>query len=242
MKQENPTSNPISASQIPPEYTYIIDTLIYHGYKAYLVGGCVRDLLLNLQPKDYDITTNATPEQVTSIFSPLFKILPTGISHGTVTLLQNNSTNFTCEVTTFRNDGKYLDNRRPSSVEFTDDLHTDLSRRDFTINAMAYNHHEGLIDPFHGIYDLQNNNIRCVGNSTERFQEDALRMMRAIRFAARFDFKICLSTAEAIYQNAHLIKNISMERIQSELNQILLTNPEYIHTLSGLNLLQYTLP
>lgn len=223
---------------LPQDVQYILNTLHQHNHQAYIVGGCVRDNLLNKEPKDYDITTSALPEQTLEIFNN-HNTIPTGLQHGTITLMLNN---IPYEITTFRNDGEYTDNRRPNSVTFTSNLHEDLSRRDFTINSMAYNEQEGLIDPFNGQRDLQLCIIQCVGNPNERFQEDSLRMMRAIRFASRFKFHIHLDTFKAIKANSHLIQNISNERIQSELNQILLGSFYYIDLLSIVNLLQYILP
>ncbi|MGV2686106.1 polynucleotide adenylyltransferase, partial [Clostridium perfringens] len=162
----------------------IIDTFYRNNFKAVMVGGCVRDSLLGISPKDYDITTSAKPDTTLSLFE---KTIPTGLKHGTVTVIISNNQ---YEVTTFRTEGTYLDNRRPSSVEFVSDIKEDLSRRDFTINALAYNKSIGLIDYFGGIDDINNKIIRCVGNPDERFKEDSLRMLRAIRFSCQLDFNI----------------------------------------------------
>lgn len=200
---------------IPNEVKFIIDTFYNNGFEAFMVGGCVRDSLLNNSPKDYDITTSAKPEDTLSIFE---KTIPTGINHGTVTVLINNNS---YEVTTYRTDGNYLDNRRPSCVNFVTDIKEDLSRRDFTINALAYNKSVGLIDYFNGINDISKKLIRCVGDSDKRFKEDALRMLRAIRFSCQLNFKIHQSTLNAIIKNTKLINNISKERIRDELCKIL---------------------
>lgn len=200
---------------IPNEVKFIIDTFYNNGFEAFMVGGCVRDSLLNNSPKDYDITTSAKPEDTLSIFE---KTIPTGINHGTVTVLINNNS---YEVTTYRTDGNYLDNRRPSCVNFVTDIKEDLSRRDFTINALAYNKSVGLIDYFNGINDISKKLICCVGDSDKRFKEDALRMLRAIRFSCQLNFKIHQSTLNAIIKNTKLINNISKERIRDELCKIL---------------------
>lgn len=213
--------------KIPWQVEYTISELQSNGYKAYIVGGSVRDSILHREIHDYDITTNAFPEDVTDIFT--FngnKVIPTGFMHGTVTVLVKD---MPIEITTFRIDGKYSDNRTPDIVTFISSLKEDLSRRDLTINAMAYNSKEGLIDYFGGLDDIKNRIIRCVGNANTRFNEDALRMMRCIRFAAQLDFHIEDDTAKAIQLNDKLLNNISRERIHDELNKILVSNhPEYI--------------
>lgn len=189
------------------------------GYDAYIVGGCVRDSLLGKIPHDWDICTNATPEEVIKVMHKYnLKTIETGIKHGTVTVVRNDQS---FEVTTFRVEGEYSDNRRPDSVDFVADVIEDLSRRDFTINAMAYNEAEGLIDPWHGQDDLKLGIIRCVRNPDDRFREDALRIMRALRFASTYGFKIEEKTAAAIHKNKDLLVNISAERIQSELCKLL---------------------
>lgn len=208
---------------LPKEVKYILDTLSVN-YKGYVVGGCVRDSLLNKEPKDWDIATNATPTQVEELFlegKVPCKVIPTGLQHGTITLRLNKQS---FEITTFRTEGVYEDNRRPSSVEFVNDLCEDLKRRDFTINAFAYNEQEGLIDYFNGQQDLKDKIIRCVGDPNERFQEDGLRILRSIRFAAILGFDIEDKTNQAILDNSYLLNNISRERIQMELNKILLSN------------------
>lgn len=202
---------------IPKNVKYIIDTFYQNNYEAYMVGGCVRDCILGLSPKDYDITTSATPEITQSLFK---KTIPTGLDHGTVTVVIEHEG---FEVTTYRTEGKYIDNRRPESVSFVSDIKEDLSRRDFTINAFAYNEQSGLVDYFDGLNDLNNKIIRAVGEPNARFQEDALRMLRAIRFSSQLDFSIEDKTLSAIKENCDLIKNISVERIRDELCKILMT-------------------
>lgn len=223
---------------IPNEVKFIIDTFYNNGFEAFMVGGCVRDSILNSSPKDYDITTSAKPEDTLSIFE---KTIPTGINHGTVTVLINNNS---YEVTTYRTDGNYLDNRRPSCVNFVTDIKEDLSRRDFTINALAYNKSFGLIDYFNGINDISKKLIRCVGDADKRFKEDALRMLRAIRFSCQLNFKIEEATLNAIIKNSKLINNISRERIRDELCKILTSNnaSEGINTLQKSGLLAEILP
>ena len=189
------------------------------GYSAYLVGGCVRDSLLGKTPLDWDICTSARPEETLALFADC-KVILTGLKHGTVTLLLDG---LPLEVTTYRIDGEYLDNRRPKEVFFTDDLRADLSRRDFTINAMAYNPATGLVDYFGGMEDLQARRICAVGDALARYQEDGLRLMRAIRFACVLDFSYEEKTRQAIIASNHLLHNIAMERIQVELNKILLS-------------------
>ena len=193
---------------IPKNVKFIIDTYYNNNYEAFMVGGCVRDSLLGLKPKDFDITTSALPEITENLFT---KTIPTGIKHGTVTVVIDKE-NF--EVTTYRTEENYIDNRRPEKVEFVKDLKEDLSRRDFTINAFAYNDKEGLIDYFNGMDDLKNKVIRAVGDPNKRFNEDALRMLRAIRFSAQLGFSIESKTYDAIKDNVQLIKNKSNERIR----------------------------
>mgnify|MGYP002747897424 FL=1 len=169
---------------IPGSVKLIIDVLENNGYEAFAVGGCVRDTILDREPQDWDITTSALPEQVKELFN---RTLDTGIQHGTVTVMIKH---VGYEVTTYRIDGEYNDSRHPESVEFTSNLIEDLKRRDFTINAMAYNEREGLVDAFDGINDINNKIIRCVGEPEERFGEDALRILRAVRFSAQLGFDI----------------------------------------------------
>jgi tRNA nucleotidyltransferase (CCA-adding enzyme) len=208
--------------ELPKWVKYIIDTLNEFEYEAYVVGGCVRDSLLKREPKDWDITTNAKPEVVIEIFESLgFKVIPTGIKHGTVTIMINN---IGFEVTTYRIDGEYSDSRRPDKVEFTSDLKEDLSRRDFTINAMAYNDKVGLVDYFGGVEDLSNKIIRCVGNPQDRYQEDGLRMLRGLRFSAQLGFRLHSQSYYIISDLKHLVGNISLERIRDEFGKILITS------------------
>lgn len=203
---------------MPQEVKYILDVLINNGFEAYIVGGCVRDSILGKIPKDWDITTNASPYDVKRLFK---RTIDTGIQHGTVTVMIDK---IGYEVTTYRIDGKYNDHRRPEEVTFTKSLTEDLKRRDFTINAMAYNDVDGLIDKFNGIGDLQDGIIRCVGEATERFDEDALRILRAVRFAAQLDFRIDPMTMEAIKEKCSFLEAISAERIQVELTKLLTSN------------------
>ena len=201
--------------KLPEDVNFILTSLTDAGYSAFIVGGCVRDSIMGITPKDWDITTSALTSQVKAVFLHTFD---TGIQHGTVTVLLNKQ-NY--EVTTFRIDGEYLDGRRPEDVTFTTDLEADLSRRDFTINAIAYNPDTGLTDPFGGIQDIDKKIIRCVGTATERFTEDALRMMRAIRFSAQLGFDIDQETYEAIPKLAARLKMVSIERIREELTKTL---------------------
>lgn len=207
---------------IPACAKRLIHILEEAGYEAYVVGGCVRDSLLDKTPNDWDICTSARPEEVCDLMTRnRIRIIETGLQHGTVTAHYGVS-NY--EITTFRVDGEYSDNRRPDSVEFVGDVVEDLARRDFTINAMAYNEINScgnLIDPWGGYGDLDNKLIRCVGHPDDRFREDALRIMRALRFASTYGFKIEEGTAYSIHKNKSLLRNISAERIQSELTKML---------------------
>ena len=204
-----------------PEYVKnVINTLNKNGYEAFVVGGAVRDVLLGHIPDDWDITTNALAEQTKLCFDRHFD---TGIKHGTVTVLTDKKP---VEVTTYRIDGEYTDNRRPETVNFTTNIEEDLKRRDFTVNAMAYNEDLGLVDLYGGEDDLKNKIIRCVGDADARFNEDALRIMRAIRFAIRLGFEIEGETFNAIKRNGYLLKNISAERIQVELLKMLDTDDD----------------
>lgn len=223
---------------LPHKVDFIINTLYENGFEAFAVGGCVRDSILNKMPGDWDMTTSALPENIISIFD---KTIPTGMKHGTITIIIDKEF---FEVTTYRIDGDYKDNRRPDQVEFVTSIEEDLSRRDFTINAMAYNHKEGLIDFFNGKEDLQNRIIRCVGDADTRFKEDALRMLRAIRFSAQLEFSIEEETFKAISNNSHLIKAISQERIREELTKILLSEkPSYAFiNLEKSGILKHILP
>lgn len=211
--------------QLPEKVNQIIHTLQQHGYEAYAVGGCVRDSILGRIPDDWDITTSATPLETKALFSRTFD---TGIEHGTITVLIDKDA---FEVTTYRVDGKYEDSRHPSEVTFTRSLREDLLRRDFTINAMAYNDSEGLVDIFGGMEDLEKKTIRCVGNARARFGEDALRILRAVRFAAQLGFEIEEETRKGITELAPTLANISAERIQVELIKMLISpNPELLRT------------
>ena len=200
---------------LPKNVENIIERLKEHGFEGFAVGGCVRDSLLKKTPTDWDITTDALPEDMKKIFKKTFD---TGIAHGTVTVLMDG---VGYELTTYRIDGNYSDGRHPDSVSFSKNLSEDLCRRDFTINAMAYSHNKGIVDLFGGRKDLQNGIIRAVGDAKKRFDEDALRMLRAVRFAAQLGFKIDDDTFEAIKEKAKLLSNVSKERIFVELNKSL---------------------
>lgn len=223
--------------QIPEKVQYILDRLKDNDFEAYAVGGCVRDMILGKNPEDWDITTSAKPHELKSLFR---RTVDTGIDHGTVTVLLDKE-HF--EVTTYRLDGVYEDYRHPKEVSFTSDLEEDLKRRDFTINAMAYNPEDGIIDLFGGMNDLNNRLIRCVGNASERFNEDALRILRAVRFSAQLDFKIEEATEKAIKDKAELLKNISAERIRIELTKLLVSdNPDRLRKLYELGISRMILP
>lgn len=201
---------------IPTDANRIIHTLQSSGHKAYVVGGCVRDSIINRLIHDWDICTSATPDEMLEIFKDE-RVIETGLQHGTVTIVMNGEP---YEVTTFRIDGVYSDNRRPDNVTFTSDLIEDLRRRDFTINAMAYNDEEGLIDPFNGLEDIEWKKIRCVSSAKDRFNEDALRILRAIRFASQLGFVMMPETDWEIHQQYKNLENISIERINSEFCKI----------------------
>ena len=222
---------------IPKHANYIIKTLQHHGYEAYIVGGCVRDAVLGRNPSDWDITTSAKPLQIKSIFN---KTIDTGLKHGTVTVMMEKEG---YEVTTYRIDGTYEDHRRPNEVTFTTSLREDLMRRDFTINAMAYNDKDGLVDLFGGIEDLEKKMIRCVGKADDRFDEDALRMLRAIRFAAQLGFEIDEEAKNAIRRKYRFLKDVSAERIQVELTKTLTSpHPELLKTAYELGMTSVFLP
>lgn len=201
---------------LPPSVRAVIDILEQNGFSGYLVGGCVRDFLMGIEPHDYDLTTDAYPEQIKGCFSR-YKVIETGIQHGTVTVVIDQTP---IEVTTFRIDGDYRDNRHPTDVRFTPNLREDLARRDFTVNAMAYGN-QGLQDFFGGQADLEKGVIRCVGDPDKRFDEDALRILRAVRFASILGFEIEEKTARAIFEKAHLLDKISAERKRDELLKLL---------------------
>lgn len=223
--------------RLPQAVEEIIVRINKAGYEAFIVGGCVRDTLLQKEPNDWDITTSATPFQVKKIFP---RTLDTGIQHGTVTVMMGKQG---YEVTTYRVDGIYEDARHPKEVFFTPDLEEDLKRRDFTINAMAYHPDLGLVDPFDGRKDLEARLIRCVGDPRERFSEDALRMMRAVRFAAQLDDRIEEGTWAAVKELAPSIEKISAERIQAEMVKLLLSDhPEQFGSFYKCGLTAYFLP
>lgn len=223
--------------QLPEKVNTIIQTLQEHGYEAYAVGGCVRDSLLGREPGDWDITTSASPDETKKLFA---RTVDTGIEHGTVTVLLGKEG---FEVTTYRIDGKYEDSRHPTEVIFTRNLREDLLRRDFTINAMAYNDTEGIVDIFGGMDDLKRKIIRCVGNARERFGEDALRIMRGVRFAAQLGFSLEKETKEAMTELAPTLEKISAERIQTELVKLLVSDsPELIREAYHLGITAVILP
>ena len=197
--------------RLPEKVKYIIETIQAAGFEAYAVGGCIRDYVLGKEPNDWDITTSARPEAVKALFD---KTIDTGIRHGTVTVMIGREG---FEVTTYRIDGEYEDGRHPKEVTYTMELKEDLRRRDFTINAMAYNETDGLIDMFGGMEDIKNHILRCVGDAKERFDEDALRMMRAVRFSAQLGYEIEKKTADAIETLCENLCRISAERIRTEL-------------------------
>lgn len=209
--------------QMPEKVNYIIQTIQDAGFEAYAVGGCVRDSILGRIPDDWDITTSANPQQVKELFR---RTIDTGLQHGTVTVMLDKEG---FEVTTYRIDGKYEDGRHPTEVTFTANLEEDLKRRDFTINAMAYNEQVGLVDIFGGLEDIERKVIRCVGNAEARFGEDALRIMRAVRFSAQLGYSIEEETKQAIIKLAPTLKKVSAERIQVELIKLLVSpNPDYM--------------
>lgn len=209
--------------EIPKQVEWILEELRQHGYEAFAVGGCVRDTLLSREPGDWDITTSARPEQVKRVFG---RTIDTGLKHGTVTVLRDH---VGYEITTYRIDGEYEDGRHPKEVAFTTELREDLRRRDFTINAMAYSHETGIVDEFGGMEDLKNGIVRCVGDARERFTEDALRILRAIRFSAQLDFSVEEKTFQALHEIAPNLAHVSKERIQVELTKTLLSGrPERI--------------
>ena len=222
---------------LPEKVNFIINRLKENGYEAYAVGGCVRDSVLGRIPDDWDITTSATPNETKALFPRTFD---TGIEHGTITVLVEKES---FEVTTYRVDGEYEDSRHPKEVVFTRSLREDLLRRDFTINAMAYNEEEGLVDIFGGMKDLEQKMIRCVGNAQERFGEDALRILRAVRFAAQLGFEIEPDTMEGIRKLAPTLANISAERIQVELIKMLVSpNPGLLKLAYELGITKIILP
>lgn len=226
--------------QMPKEAERILDVIYSNGYEGYLVGGCVRDSLIGRIPNDWDICTSAKPEVMLRIFRQ-FKVIPTGLKHGTLTVVIDD---LDFEVTTYRIDKDYVDGRRPEEVEFTTSLKADLKRRDFTINAMAYNKKDGLVDYYGGISDINNRKIRCVGNAMDRFNEDYLRMLRAVRFLTQLEYDLSIDTFKAIEELANKITNISKERVRDEINKILLSqNPSKgIEILESTGLLEHIIP
>jgi len=223
---------------LPKGVSFIIKELNKNGHEAYVVGGCIRDVLIGLAPKDYDITTSADPEEVMRIFK---KTIPTGLKHGTVEVV---TTDGIYDVTTYRADGEYINSRYPTNVIFIDDLVEDLRRRDITINAMAYNTEKGIIDPFNGTEDIRGRLIKAVGNPILRFKEDALRILRAVRLATTLNFNIEENTLLAIVETMDGLRFISVERIREELDRILLSkNPSRgISMLFQLGIMKYVLP
>ena len=222
---------------LPRKVLMIINNLQLHGYEAFAVGGCVRDSILARRPEDWDITTSAKPEEIKKLFR---KTVDTGIEHGTVTVLLGKDS---FEVTTYRIDGAYEDSRHPKEVKFTNRLEEDLRRRDFTINAMAYNDEVRLVDIFGGMQDLNHHRIRCVGDPEERFSEDALRILRAVRFSAQLNFPIEPNTARAVKKLAPTLKKISAERIRTELVKLLVSpHPERIQDAFELGITRVILP
>lgn len=223
---------------LPKGVRYILKVLSTNGHEAYVVGGCIRDALIGLSPKDYDVTTSATPEEVMSIFK---KTVPTGLKHGTVEVHTHDGA---YDVTTYRMDGEYEAHRYPKNVIFVDDLVEDLRRRDITINAIAYNPEKGVIDPFNGTEDISGRIVRAVGNPILRFKEDALRILRAVRLSTTLNFNIEENTLQAMVETMEGLRFISEERIRDELNNILLSkNPARgIRMLFDLGIMKYILP
>ena len=222
---------------LPENVEYILKKIHESGEEAYIVGGCVRDIIMKTKPEDYDITTSAQPDHIKRLFK---KTIDTGLEHGTVTILLDGEG---YEVTTYRIEGKYEDYRRPTEVTFTRRLSEDLLRRDFTINAMAYNQFEGIIDLYGGQEDINKKVLRCVGHPEDRFNEDALRMLRAIRFSAKLDFDIEKATYNAMKKYAYLIEYVSAERIYTEMTKTLLSKePWRIEELVKCGLIQHILP
>jgi len=221
---------------IPENVNFILQTLERAGFEAFIVGGCVRDIIRGVAPKDWDIATSATPAQTKPLFA---RTIDTGIKHGTITVLINKQH---YEVTTYRIDGEYLDSRRPETVQFTGNIEDDLARRDFTMNAIAYNPARGFVDPFCGQEDIEREIIRCVGEPAHRFNEDALRMLRAIRFSGITGFAICSNTLDAIAKLSQNLQNISPERIREELGRLITSpNPQAVELLHSTGLLEYIL-
>lgn len=228
--------------KMPIDVQYILGKLKRNDFKAYIVGGCVRDNIMGREPHDYDITTDCDPQTVINIFKEKgFNVIETGLKHGTVTVMINN---VGYEITTFRTDGDYSDHRHSDEVIFVKDLKEDLSRRDFTCNAMAYNDDEGLIDPFNGMESIKKKELKCVGNPIDRFEEDALRMLRAARFRAQLDFIFDTDLMVAISEKAETLKFVSKERIHDELCKILMSDipSTGINVIAFLGLVPYVIP
>ena len=219
---------------LPPEIEGVLNTIEDNGYEAYVVGGAVRDFLMERDVSDYDVTTNARPEEISKMFP---KVIETGLKHGTVTVLAEN---YPVEVTTYRVDGEYQNHRKPKDVVFSKKLEDDLKRRDFTMNALAYNK-SNFVELFGGAEDIKSKIIRTVGNADERFSEDALRILRAVRFSAMLGFDIAQDVEYAISRNAHLLEYISAERKKAELDKILLS--EHIEKLEKyIGVMSYLIP
>ncbi len=216
----------------------LIQELENAGYEAYLVGGCVRDMLMGITPNDYDITTSAHPDKIIGVLSK-YKVIPTGLKHGTVTVVLDDEP---YEITTFRSDGEYSDHRRPDSITFSDKLEDDLSRRDFTINAMAYSQKRGLIDPFGGQADIKRRLIRAVGTPSKRFEEDALRILRGIRFESQKVFSVEEDTRQAMYEKLPLLSYVSAERIFSELKKLIMGDGARFTLLNFATIIGTTIP
>ena len=223
--------------KMPYEVQIALNMLNSNGFEAFIVGGCVRDALLNIIPSDWDITTSANPSEIKFCFKK-YKTLDIGLKHGTVTVVINH---MSLEITTYRIDGKYTDNRRPDTVIFTDKLSMDLKRRDVTVNSLAYNS-DGLVDLFGGINDIKNKTIRCVGEPDERFTEDGLRILRALRFASVLDFNIHEKTSKSIHKNKRLLNNISFERINNEFNKLVLGRNFYNVMLEFKDVIEVLIP
>lgn len=218
----------------------VMDVIEAAGGEAFVVGGCVRDSIIGRTPKDWDITTSMNPDEVKKAFEGKYKILDTGLQHGTVTVMVGGEG---YEVTTYRTDGDYLDGRHPSNVSFTKSIYEDLKRRDLTINAIAYSDERGFVDPFDGIHDIEREIIRTVGSADERFGEDALRMMRAVRFAAQLGFKISCEVEDSILRLNENINLVSKERIHDELKKTIMSDsPDKVELFHEYGLMQHFLP
>ncbi len=223
---------------MPDTVKKAIEKLNKNGFEAYAVGGCVRDSIMGRTPYDWDITTSASPDETKTVFEN-FRVVETGIKHGTVTVLVDDNP---LEITTYRVDGEYSDNRHPDKVSFTKNLEEDLARRDFTVNAIAFNPQTGICDAFNGVKDIENKIIRCVGDPDKRFNEDALRIMRALRFASVLGFEIEENTEKSIRKNKRLLKNIAAERIQAELSKLLCGENAYKVLMSFNDVLSEIIP